>query len=120
MQYGRTGDSYQQFLNKLDKIFADPHEERQAKEAITHIRQGSDRAETFFAKFEIAQREAGYDNIFHEDYIINLLYKALNYKIVEWIFSIHPLPTSFKDWKHHAIQIDQNIHMFKDITQSNY
>jgi hypothetical protein len=84
------------------------------------MRQGSDRAETFFAKFEMAQMEAGYDNIFHEDYMVNLLYKALNYKIVERIFSIHPLPTSFNNWKHHAIQIDQNIHMFRDITSSNY
>jgi Zinc knuckle len=68
----------------------------------------------------MAQMEAGYDNIFHEDYMVNLLYKALNYKIVERIFSIHPLPTSFDDWKHHTIQIDQNMHMFRDITSSNY
>jgi hypothetical protein len=67
------------------------------------MRQGSNRAETFFAKFEMAQMEAGYDNIFHKDYMVNLLYKALNYKIVERIFSIHLLPTSFNDWKHHAI-----------------
>jgi hypothetical protein len=42
------------------------------------MRQGSDRAETFFAKFEMAQMEAGYNNIFHKDYMVNLLYKALN------------------------------------------
>jgi hypothetical protein len=84
------------------------------------MRQGSDRAETFFARFEMAQMEAGYNNIFHKDYIVNLLYKALNYKIVERIFSIHPLLTSFDDWKHHTIQIDQNMHMFRDITSHNY
>jgi hypothetical protein len=84
------------------------------------MRQGSDRAETFFARFEMAQMEAGYNNIFHEGYMVNLLYKALNYKIVERIFSIHPLLTSFDDWKHHAIQIDQNMQMFRDITSHNY
>jgi hypothetical protein len=68
----------------------------------------------------MAQMEAGYSNIFHEDYIVNLLYKALNYKIVERIFSIHPLLTSFDNWKHHAIQIDQNMYMFRDITSHNY
>jgi hypothetical protein len=64
--------------------------------------------------------ETGYDNIFHEDYMVNLLYKALNYKIVERIFSIHPLLTSFDNWKHHTIQIDQNMQMFKDLTSHNY
>jgi hypothetical protein len=73
-------------LGKLDEYFADPHEEQRAKETIANMRQGSNRAETFFAKFEMAQMEAGYDNIFHEDYMVNLLYKALNYKIVERIF----------------------------------
>jgi Zinc knuckle len=27
---------------------------------------------------------------------------------------------TFNDWKHHAIQIDQNMQMFRDITASNY
>jgi hypothetical protein len=68
----------------------------------------------------MAQMEVGYDNIFYEDYMVNLLYKALNYKIVERIFSIHPLQTSFNNWKHHTIQINQNMHIFRDITSSNY
>jgi hypothetical protein len=84
------------------------------------MRQDSNRVETFFAKFKMAQQEAGYDNMFHKDYMVNLLYKVLNYKIVERIFSIHPLPTTFDKWKHHTIQIDQNIHMFREIMSSNY
>jgi hypothetical protein len=107
-------------LEKLDEYFADPHKERRAKEAIANMQQGSDKAETFFARFKMAQMEVGYDNIFHKDYMVNLLYKALNYKIVERIFSIYPLLTLFDDWKHHAIQIDQNMQMFRDITSYNY
>jgi hypothetical protein len=120
ISFGRAGDSYQGFLEKLDNYFADPYKERRAKEAIANMWQGSGRGETFFARFKMAQMEAGYNNIFHEDYMVNLLYKVLNYKIVERIFSIHPLPTLFNDWKHHTIQIDQNMQMFRDITSYNY
>jgi Zinc knuckle len=70
------------------------------------MQQGGDQAETFFAKFKMAQQEVGYDNIFHENYIVNLLYNALNHKIIERIFAIYPLSTTFEDWKHHTIQID--------------
>jgi hypothetical protein len=56
------------------------------------MRQDRDRAETFFAKFKMAQQEAGYNNIFHKDYMVNLLYKALNYKIVERISLSIPFP----------------------------
>jgi hypothetical protein len=42
ISFNRAGDSYQDFLEKLDTYFADPHEEQQAKETIANMQQGSD------------------------------------------------------------------------------
>jgi hypothetical protein len=42
------------------------------------MKQGIDRVETFFTRFEICQREAGYDTIFHEGLIISILEHVLN------------------------------------------
>jgi Retrotransposon gag protein len=72
--FQQEGDNYDEFLKKMDEHFMDPHEERRAKEAIANMKQGTDRAEVFFRRFKMAMQDAGYDNIFHEDYMVNLLY----------------------------------------------
>jgi hypothetical protein len=69
-------------------------------------------AETFFARFEMARREAVYNTIFHKGLIISLLEHALNREVVQQIFGIHPLPNMVNLWKHHTILIDQNIKAF--------
>jgi hypothetical protein len=74
----------------------------------------------FFARFEMARREAGYDTIFHEGLIISLLEHALHQEVVQWIFGIHPLPNTVDPWKHHAILINQNMKAFKEIMSPNY
>jgi hypothetical protein len=48
----------------------------------------------FFARFEMCQREVGYNTIFHEGLIISLLEHALNWETVQCIFGIHLLPNT--------------------------
>jgi Retrotransposon gag protein/Zinc knuckle len=121
MTYGRSIDTWKEFTAKLDEIFDDPYTKRRAREEMASMKQGATEwVETFFARFEMARREAGYDTIFHKGLIISLLEHALNQEIVQRIFGIHPLPNTVDLWKHHAILIDQNMKAFKDITSPNY
>jgi Retrotransposon gag protein len=93
MTYGRSIDTWKEFTAKLNEIFDDPHTKRRAREEMSSMKQGATEwAEMFFARFEMARREAGYDTIFHEGLIISLLEHALNREIVQYIFGIHPLP----------------------------
>jgi hypothetical protein len=85
------------------------------------MKQGAtEQAETFFARFEIARREASYNTIFYKGLIISLLEYVLHREIVQGIFGIYPLPNTVDLWKHHAILIDQNIKVFKKITSPTY
>jgi Retrotransposon gag protein len=121
MTYGRSTNTWKEFTTKLDEIYDDPYTERRAREEIASMKQGAtERAETFFARFEMARREAGYNMIFHKGLIISLLEHALHWEIVQRIFGIHPLPNMVNLWKHHAILIDQNMKAFKEITSPNY
>jgi Retrotransposon gag protein len=113
MSYGRSTNTWKDFTEKLDEVFDNPYTERKAREEIQSMRQGATEwAEMFFARFEMARREAGYDTIFHKGLIIFLLEHALNQEVVQWIFGIHPLPNTVDLWKHHAILIDQNMKAF--------
>jgi Retrotransposon gag protein len=121
LTYGRSTDTWKEFTEKLDEVFEDPYIKRRAREEMQSMKQGATEwAEMFFARFEMARREARYDTIFHEGLIISLLERALNREVVQQIFGIHPLPNTVELWKHHAILIDQNIKAFKDITSSTY
>jgi Retrotransposon gag protein len=79
MTYGQFIDTWKEFTAKLDEVFNDPYTERWAREEIQSMKQGAmEWAEMFFARFEMARREASYNMIFHEGLIISLLEHALN------------------------------------------
>ena len=98
--------SWAEFKNDLNKAFLDSNKTRMAQEKLETLCQGANTAETFFQKFELLLGEAEYGR--DSTYVIRLLEKALNVKIIDQIYGSNTsTPTTYDDWKDMIIGIDE-------------
>lgn len=97
--------TWDQFAIDLTKTFGDPNKQKTAQDQLESLTQGSTTAPEFFQKFDQYQKKAGYMRGY-DTMLISLLEKNLNQMIVDRIYAISPLPTTYKAWKTKATELD--------------
>ena len=70
------------------------------------LRQGLKTAEEFFAEFDIIRAKAGLREMQHDVFLIKRLKKALNIEVVRGVMRSTPVPTTYKDWRRKAAEVD--------------
>ena len=95
-------------MNQLGKSFEDSSKKETVIQRLRQLKQGSKSVDVFFQQFEILKTKAGLKNEVHDTVLINLLQYSLNAEVLRQLIHIYPVPTTYKDWKGHVIQIDNN------------
>lgn len=98
----------------MKQAFLDPNEGETARWKLSQLRQGSTTAAEFFTKFDLLRRAAGYETGF-DTYLITLLEVALNRVIVKTIIGSGTIPSSFRDWRKRALDIDAGLQRLREI-----
>ena len=95
-------------MNQLGKSFEDSSKKETVIQRLRQLKQGSKLVDVFFQQFEILKTKAGLKNKVYDAVLIDLLQYSLNTKVLRQLMHIYPVPTTYEDWKGHAIQIDNN------------
>jgi hypothetical protein len=102
-----TLGTYASFLQELKDTFTDPNEATNQRQALEVLKQKSLTAEEFFLQFDTLRRAAGYgDATMHGQFLIGLLERNLNYALIDHIYNINPLPTTYAAYKAAALTLD--------------
>ena len=92
--------SWTDFKAALDASFIDPNKQRNAQMALENLHQGRMTAEEFFTQFDQTRRTAGYDTG-HDGYLISLLERALNPKLVQDMY-VGGIPSTYALYRERA------------------
>ena len=95
-------------MNQLRKSFEDSSKKETVIQRLRQLKQGSKSVDVFFQQFEILKTKAGLKNKVHDTVLINLLQYSFNAEVLRQLIHIYPVSTTYKDWKGHTIQIDNN------------
>ena len=101
-------DTFQAFMNQLGKSFEDSSKKETVIQRLRQLKQGFKSVDVFFQQFEILKTEAGLKNEVYNAVLIDLLQYLLNAEVLRQLIHIYPVLTTYKDWKGHTIQIDNN------------
>jgi hypothetical protein len=109
----------EQFLADLDKAFGDTNKKTTAQETLEKIFQGKRTAAEFFQHFDQVALTAGYTQ-HQQDYMINLIKGRLSQRIVDTIYLMEKMPTTYKEWKETAIRLDIRFKEQKERKEGNW
>jgi hypothetical protein len=93
------------FLEQMRLAFKDPNQLATSQHKLSKLMQGKNTAEEFFGEFDQLRRLAGYSEG-HDQYLIELLERALKSSIVYKIYSSDPLPTTYQEFRLKALRLD--------------
>lgn len=93
-----------EFLELLKERFTDANQQRKAQAELELLSQGKDSAETYFQKFEILLKLAGYSKA--NSNTLCLLEQGVNFRTIKNIYSSGNLPDSFDTYKKRVIELD--------------
>ena len=102
--------TWDQFRSRLERSFRDANEALSAQHRLQTTKQGSRPVEDYFIAFDADVRLAGYDEKTHAGVLISYLEQNLAPPLVDRIYTINPLPTTYQEWKRKAISLDQLYH----------
>lgn len=106
--------TYQSLIIKLNTAFGDQNKKKTAQEKLSHATMGNRTASEFLNYFEQQVRAAGYQDG-HDQYLIELLERALKPSIVSKIYGQETVPDTYEEWKSKAIRLDGLEHRFAQI-----
>ena len=95
---------YLKVWEDLSERFTDANLKWAAQVKIDSLTQGSDTAEDFFQKFKVLLTQAGYT--WDNEYVVTLLEKNVNDRIIDQIYSGTDLPADYKTWKYAIMKLD--------------
>lgn len=90
---------------KLQEAFGDPNRKQTAQVELSQLKQGSMTAAEFFSQFDIARRRAGHGGTTSDPYLIELLERNLNERLVDKIME-QDCPDNYLAWKTKAQKLD--------------
>jgi hypothetical protein len=102
-----TFGTWKDFTDRMDATFKDVNASAKARHRLETMRQERRTAEDFFLEFESTFRRAGFNTRHHDDVLVGYLEKNLHPAIVDRIYDVDPLPTTYEAWKRKAIALDQ-------------
>ena len=105
----RSYQSWEEFRTELLVTFHDPNKKEMAQRRLEQLRQGGRLATEFFVEFEEHRSQAGYND---EGYIA-LLKKNLSPQVVEWIYTLENIPTTYDQWKSYALCFDSHLRKYQ-------
>src|SRR5713101_6622774 len=107
------------FLRSLAETFGDVNKKATAQEMLARSYQGNMMGEAFFQMFDQRVMRAGYEDD-HDDYLIQVLRKALNRDVVNMIFTMEDLPDTYERYKKAALKFDKRVEEMKCLKQGNW
>ncbi|KAF8344182.1 uncharacterized protein EI90DRAFT_3114910 [Cantharellus anzutake] len=96
------------FLQELKDMFADPNRAATAMQKLSDARQGISLVETVIQLFELHGPPSGLG----ETGLIDKFQRAITHCLRESIYGSHPFPTTWEDWKQHALLLDNQHRRF--------
>ena len=100
-----TYEDWDTFWTQLLAPFHDPNKKEAAQQRLEQLKQGTKPAAEFFVEFEENKSLAGYKD---EGYIA-LLKRNLSSQVLEWIYALETIPTTYNQWKSYALQFDSHL-----------
>ncbi len=107
------------FMRNLAETFGDVNKKATAQEMLARSYQGNMTGEAFFQMFDQRVMRAGYEDD-HDDYLIQVLRKALNRDVVNMIFTMEDLPDTYERYKKAALKFDKRVEEMKRLKQGNW
>jgi hypothetical protein len=96
------------FMESLTNTFRDVNKRVTAQKQLLRSYQGKMTAEAFFQMFEQRVRAVNYEHGHHK-YLIQVMKKALNGEIVDIIYAMQDLPSSWENFRDVAIHFDKRL-----------
>ena len=105
----RSYQSWEEFRMELLATFHDPNKKEMAQRRLEQLKQGGKPAAEFFVEFEEHRSQAGYND---EGYVA-LLKKNLSPQVVERIYALEAIPTTYDQWKSYALRFDSHLREYQ-------
>jgi Retrotransposon gag protein len=105
----RTYKDWNEFRTQLLMAFKDPNKKEAAQWRLEQLKQGTRPATEFFVEFEELKSLAKYND---ERYIA-LLKRNLSPQVVERIYTLENIPTSYEQWKSYALRFDGHLREYQ-------
>jgi Retrotransposon gag protein/Zinc knuckle len=101
--------SWEEFRAQLIMAFKDPNKKEAAQQKLEQLKQGIRPAAEFFVEFEEYKATAGYN----EEGYISLLKRNLSPRVLERIYALENVPTTYDAWKTYAQRFDSNLREYQ-------
>jgi hypothetical protein len=98
---------YAMFLAKAKKVFINPNKLTNTQHQLTNLQQGTEMVEEFFVEFEQAWHNTGYSTGY-DLVLIEKLNLAVNKQVVDKIYDLMVIPTTYDNYKKKAINLNNN------------
>jgi hypothetical protein len=105
----RHYEEWEEFRTQLLAAFRDPNKKEAAQQKLDGLKQGTRPAAEFFVEFEEYKTLAGYND---EGYIA-LLKKNLSSQVLERIYTLETIPTTYDQWKSYALRFDSHLREYQ-------
>jgi hypothetical protein len=100
------------FETELKNTFEDKTHAERARQKLETFQQGAHRIDNFIAHFESLTTDAGLSD---DRELIRLLKYNLKSSIVDWMYTLDPIPTTYAGWKGKVLAFRQNQEERQDL-----
>ena len=97
--------SFRDFERQLEETFKDHARQQSAQLKLWSLRLEKQSADEFFNEFNTYTHLAGY-NRSHDQYLISLLEENIRSSLLDKVYGMSHMPTTFEEWKHTILQFD--------------
>ena len=104
-----TYEDWDTFRAQLLTAFRDLNKKEAAQRRLDQLKQGTRLAAEFFVEFEEHKSLAGYND---EGYIA-LLKRNLSSQVLERIYALETIPSTYDQWKSYALQFDSHLREYQ-------
>jgi len=101
--------SWEEFRAQLIMAFKDPNKKEEVQQKLERLKQGIRPVAEFFVKFEEYKATAGYN----EKGYISLLKRNLSPYVLECIYALENVPTTYDAWKTYMQHFDSNLREYQ-------
>ena len=88
--------TFDEFAAELDSMFTDPNRQATAHQRLAVTRQGSNSVDELIQEFELQGPLLGLGDV----RLVDRFEQALNPRLRESIYRLHPMPETWAEWKH--------------------
>ena len=101
--------TFEDFAEELDVMFADPNRQATALQKLALARQGNNSVDELIQEFELHGPPSELGDVG----LVDRFEQALNPRLRESIYRLHPMPTTWAEWKQKASILDNQWRHFQ-------